>query len=65
MPNANPLHQAYERTALQREGISFDAAIANPMFKRCLERIAELNEHIKQPPLPRHATAHQWQQFKD
>ncbi len=62
---ANPLQDAYNRTALQREGISFEAAIADPMLKKCLQRIAELNQHIKQPPLPRHATKTQWQPFKD
>jgi hypothetical protein len=65
MPAANPLQAAYDRTALQREGISFEAAIADPMFKKCLQRIAQASEHIKQPPLPRRQVKQAWLPYKD
>ena len=55
---------AYERTDLPKTGISFEAAVLSPMFKRCLERIATASQHIKQPPLPKHQTAVHWQDFK-
>lgn len=64
MQTANSLQTAYDRTQLARHGISFDAALASPMFKTCLTHIAEA---IEKPyvPLPMHACANNWQQFKD
>jgi hypothetical protein len=64
MQPANPLQIAYQRAKLARHGITFDDAMANPMFKTCLGRIAEA---ISRPhvPLPKHATATKWQPFKD
>lgn len=61
--NAN-LQVAYQRTKLQRHGISFDAAMAQPMFKTCLRHIAQA---IEKPyvPLPKHVCINNWQQFKD
>ena len=63
-PNQHSLVNAYRRTQLARHGISFDAAMAQPMFKNCLSRIAEAIEkpHV---PLPKHNCANNWQQFKD
>lgn len=65
MQTTDQLQAAYQRTGLQREGITFDAAIADPMFKKCLQNLAKLAEQIKQPPLPKHKTAAHWQPFKD
>lgn len=65
MSAANPLLDAYKRTGLQREGISFDKAMETPMFKRCLQHIADAINTIHQPPLPRKIVEPQWQQFKD
>lgn len=66
MPTTAQLKIAYQRTALQREGISFEQAMGDAMFKMCLTRIATLIErkptHI---PLPKHPCNTKWQQFKD
>lgn len=35
------IEQAYKQSGLMHEGISLDAALASPMFKTCLTRIAE------------------------
>jgi hypothetical protein len=63
-PAQSSLQTAYQRTALQREGISFEQALETPMFKTCLTHIAEA---IEKPyvPLPKHACANNWQPFKD
>jgi hypothetical protein len=52
----DPLKDAYQRAELSRHGITFDDAINNPMFARCLNRIAEA---LQKPyvPLPKHAAA--------
>jgi hypothetical protein len=49
------LQNAYNRT-LAHLGISFDDAMSNPMYARCLNRIAEA---IERPyiPLPKHEAA--------
>lgn len=54
------LANAYRRTQLARHGISFDDAMANPMFKNCLTRVAQA---IQKPhvPLPKHTCAKHWQ----
>lgn len=44
MPTTAQLKTAYNRTALWREGISFEAAMNNPMFSTCLQRLAEATE---------------------
>lgn len=44
MPTNDQLKTAYNRTALQREGISFDEAMQSPMFKICLQRLAETTD---------------------
>ena len=64
MPTTAQLQTAYHRTALQREGISFDAAMQSRMFRTCLMHIAEA---IEKPyvPLPKHQCHAKWQQFKD
>lgn len=58
------LQNAYDRAQLARHGISFDEAMAQPMFKTCLTHIAEA---IEKPyvPLPKHVCINNWQQFKD
>ncbi len=65
MPTTAQLKTAYQRTALQREGISFDAAMQSPMFKTCLTHVAEALDSIKQPPLPKHHCQPKWQPYKD
>lgn len=64
MPTTAQLKAAYQRTALQREGISFDAAMTSAMFRICLTHIAEA---IEKPyvPLPKHPCVNRYQQFKD
>lgn len=64
MPETNSLLNAYNRAQLARHGISFDAAMAQPMFKTCLTHIAQAIEN-PYVPLPKHVCANQWQQFKD
>ena len=59
------LQAAYQRTDLQREGISFDAAMLSPMLTKCLQRIAQASQPINQPPMPKHRTKVQWQAYKD
>ncbi len=65
MQTVDPLQAAYQRTGLQREGISFDAAMATPMFKNCLQHIADAINTIHTPPLPRHNVQPKWQQHID
>lgn len=54
------LKAAYDRVQLAQHGVSFDAALADPMFKTCLGRIAQA---IEKPnvPLPTHPCAKHWQ----
>jgi hypothetical protein len=63
-PADNSLKTAYQRARLAQHGISFEAAMNDPMFKTCLTHVAEA---IEKPyvPLPKHKTASQWQAFKD
>jgi hypothetical protein len=65
MATANPLLDAYNRTGLQREGISFDKAMETPMFKNCLQHIADAIHTIHPQPLPRKIVEPKCQQFKD
>ena len=64
MQTANSLQIAYDRAQLARHGISFEQALATPMFKTCLTHIAKA---IEKPyvPLPTHVCINNWQQFKD
>jgi hypothetical protein len=63
-PAQSSLQTAYQRCHLADYGISFERATNDPMFKTCLTHIADA---IEKPyvPLPKHACANNWQQFKD
>ena len=53
------LKLAYDLTSLALHGITFDDALANPMFKTLLGHIADaIEKHYV--PLPTHACAKHW-----
>lgn len=59
-PANQSLKTAYDRVQLALHGVSFDDAMAQPMFKNCLSRVARAIEkpHV---PLPKHTCAKHWQ----
>jgi hypothetical protein len=61
MPTTQSLQNAYDRAQLARHGVTFERAMAEPMFKNCLTRLAEV---IEKPyiPLPTHPSRPHWQE---
>jgi hypothetical protein len=59
------LKTAYERCHLADHGISFERATTEPMYSKCLARVAHNLETIKQPPLPRHPCKPHYTDDKD
>lgn len=57
MATTAQLQTAYNRCNLSQHGISFERAISEPMFARCLQHVADALDHINQPPLPKHQPA--------
>lgn len=60
-----PTQTAYQRCKLAQYGISYERAMAEPMFAMCLKHVANGLEKIKQPPLPSRAATTNRLPYKD
>jgi len=52
MATETAIIKAYQKAELAKHGISFEQAVNDAMFKKCLERVADAIEKTQTKPVP-------------